>query len=144
MMKHIRRFGIAAAALAASAGLVSTSAVAQELAGAPRAEAQRYEQFRGGRDDDWRDRDDRYDRDRGRIDFQTAQRTCSRMGVQEAWNRNYYSAQYDGAPRLVDSRRGGWELRGRMRLHDRSGYRTVETSCVLRRGGEAVRFDFLR
>lgn len=144
MMKHIKKVGIAAAALAASAGLVSTSAVAQELAGRSGAEAQRHDQYRGDRDHDWRDRGHRGDRDRGRIDFQTAQRTCSRMGVQEAWNRNYYSAQYDGAPRLVDSRRGGWELRGRMRLHDRSGYRTVDTACDLRRGGEAVKFDFLR
>lgn len=89
-----------------------------------------------GRYGDWRD-------DRGRIDFQAAQRSCSRIGIQEAWARNYYSAQYEGGPRFVQGR-NGWELRGRMRLHDRSGYRYLDTVCEVRRNGEAVRFDFLR
>lgn len=31
-----------------------------------------------------------------------------------------------------------------MRLHDRSGYRFVDTACEVRRNGDAVRFDFFR
>lgn len=166
MMKRIWTLGSAAAALAVSAALVSSSATAQnygnnQLAGGPKPQVQADQQFTpeqfrveqgdqpfqgegyrsdGRRNDGWNN--DR-DRDRGRIDFQTAQRSCSRAGIQEAWNRNYYSAQYDGGPRFFEGRRG-WELRGRMRLHDRSGYRYVDTTCEVRRSGEAVRFEFLR
>jgi hypothetical protein len=151
MMKHIRTLGFAAAALAASAVLVSTPAIAQQgreqgLAGAPGAQ-QTPELFRD-QNRDWdgdRDRDDDRDwnnnDDRRRApDFQNAQQLCSRAGIQEAWRRDYYSAQYDGRPRLEYGRRG-WELRGRMRLHDRRGYHSVNTVCDLRgRGGAAIEF----
>jgi hypothetical protein len=69
------------------------------------------------------------------------QRDCSRKGIEAAWNRNYYSAQYNDAPRLTEGR-NGWELRGKMRMHDRRGYSYVDTTCELRRGD--VRFEFRR
>ena len=148
MMKNIRTLGAVAAALAASVVVISTApALAQqgqqseELEGAPRLfSGQDYDRD-GNREYD-RDRD--WDRDRGRgPDFQNAQRNCSREGNREAWNRNYYSAQYDGGPRL-DYGRDGWELRGRMRLHNSRGYSYVSTVCDLRRNGEVLDFDFIR
>ena len=138
MMRNIRTLGAAAAALAASAVLVFASAAQaqqsqQELEGAPR--------LFSGQDDD---RDNYRDRDRDRRpDFQYAQRNCSREANREAWDRNYYSAQYDGGPRL-EYGRDGWELRGRMRLHSGRGYSYVSTVCDLRRNGEVTDFDFIR
>jgi Ni/Co efflux regulator RcnB len=144
MIKHIRTLGAAAAALAASAVLVSASTPAlaqqfpdqsEELEGAPRLfSGQDYD-----RDRDW---DRERDSDR-RPDYQHAQRNCSREANREAWDRNYYSAQYDNGPRL-EYDRNGWQLRGRMRLHDRRGYSHVNTVCDLRRNGEVTDFDFLR
>ena len=145
MTMNIGTLGAAAAALAASVVLVSsTPALAQqgrqaeELEGAPRLfSGQEYERDR--------DRDDR-DWDRGRDrrpDYQYAQRNCSREANREAWDRNYYSAQYDGGPRL-EYGRDGWELRGRMRLHNSRGYSYASTVCDLRRNGEVSDFDFLR
>jgi hypothetical protein len=144
MMKKIRTLGAAAAALAASAVLVASAQQPppqydQELEGAPRL-------FSGRGDDREYDRSDRdrdWDRGRDRPDFQYAQRNCSRAGNQEAWNRNYYSAQYDGGPRL-EYGRYGWELRGRMRLHSNRGYTYANTVCDLRRNGDVSDFDFLR
>ena len=159
MMKHIKVVTASAAALAALAALtVSVPAFAQQygqdrqlneggqLAGAPGYRDQEtprlfpnQDQYRDGGRDDWRNNDDR----RRAPDFQTAQRVCSRAGIQEAWNRNFYSAQYDGGPRL-EYGRGGWELRGRMRLHNNRGYSYVNTVCEVNRNGNAGRFDFLR
>ncbi len=156
MMKHIRTIGIAAAALAASAVVVSTPAIAQqgrelELAGAPGSQQQTPELFRdqnrdrdwdddrdGDRDRDWSNNDDR----RRAPDFQRAQEKCSRAAIQEAWRRDFYSAQYDGRPRL-EYGRYGWELRGRIRLHDRRGYHYVNTACDLR-GRNGADIEFLR
>ena len=145
MMKNIRVLAAAATALAVSASLVSAAPAlaqqdqqSQELDGAPRLfSGQEYnrDDYRGNNDRDW-------DRDR-RPDFQYAQRNCSREAIREAWNRNYYSAQYDGGPRLEHSR-NGWEMRGRMRLHNNRGYSYVNTVCDLRRNGEVSDFDFLR
>src|SRR5690242_20283831 len=110
MMKHIKVLTASAAALAASVALTaSVPASAQQygqdrqyrdggqLAGAPGYRDQEtprlfpnQDQYRDGDRNDWRDNDDR----RRAPDFQTAQRTCSRAGIQEAWNRNFYSAQY--------------------------------------------------
>ncbi len=84
----------------------------------------------------WNDRDDWR---RRKPDFQQMQRECSREGIQEAWNRNFYSAQYNSPPRLVEGRYG-WELRGSMRLHGRKGYSYVDTVCSIERGN--VRFNF--
>jgi hypothetical protein len=142
MMKHIRFFG-AAAALAASAVLLAPALAQQgpapeELAGAPgRYSGQDY-------DRDWNhnhNRDNRNDWRGRKPDFQQIQRDCSRAGIREAWNRNYYSAQYHDGPRLVEGRYG-WEMRGKMRLHDRKGYSYVNTICDIRRGD--VRIEFLR
>jgi hypothetical protein len=149
MIKHIRTLGAVAAALAASAALIAMPALAQQndrdLAGAPRSQQEYPPLFSGqDQDRDWdRDRDDDRDYDRQRRpDFQAAQEQCSRAGIQEAWRRNYYSAQYDAAPRLDYGRRG-WEMRGRMRLHDRRGFSHVNTVCDVRgRGG--VQIEFLR
>jgi hypothetical protein len=149
MMKHIRTFGVAAAALAASVALIaSVPAAAQqyELDGAPRLfsgqDNDRYRDndrdYRGDRD--WRDNDNNWRRHKP--DFQTVQRACSRAGVNEAWNRNYYSAQYHDSPRIVDGRYG-WEMRGKMRLHDRRGHSYVNTVCDYNRNGNA-RIEFLR
>jgi hypothetical protein len=87
-----------------------------------------------GRDDDWR---------RRKPDFQQMQRDCSRAGIQEAWNRNYYSAQYNNNPRLVESRYG-WEMRGNMRLHGRKGYSYVDTICEANGRSNNVRIEFRR
>lgn len=133
-----------AAALAASLALLAVvPAVAQppgrndpELAGAPPLfKGQQPEGYRD-RDGNWNDRDDWR---RRKPDFQQMQRDCSREGIQEAWDRNFYSAQYNDAPRLVEGRYG-WELRGSMRLHGRKGYSYVDTVCSMDRGN--VRFDF--
>ena len=170
MSKHLLSLG-AVAALAAAA-LFAASANAQsfprggELEGGPGARfapppvtAQApapLQQFQRGpgevfnngpdgyRDDRDRWRDDwGRGRDRDRVDFQRAQESCSRAGIREAWDRGYYSAQYEGGPRIVDGRRGP-EMRGRMRLHDRKGYSYTDTVCELRRGGDAADFDFVR
>lgn len=147
MNRHIRILGAAAAALAVSA---AAPAMAQVLDGGPRADQQTprlfedqvYERDRGWEDD--RDRDRDYDRDRdwdrNRPDFQRVQEQCSRAGIQEAWRRNYYSAQYHEGPKLEHGRYG-WEMRGRMRLHDRRGYSYVNTVCdVLNRGNVEIEF----
>lgn len=140
MMKNIRSLGAAAAALAASAVLVSAAAPAlaqqsQELDGAPRL-------FSGqdrDRDRDWNNgpgRDSRPDYDR-------ALRNCSREANRDGWDRDYFSVQYDREPRL-EYNRNGWELRGRMRVHDRRGYSQINTVCDVRRNGDVTDFDFLR
>jgi len=149
MNKHLRTMGIAAAALAASAALIAMPALAQQgdrdLAGAPRSQQEYPPLFSGQNDyrndDRNNDRNGDWNNDRRRApDFQNAQRDCSRAGIQEAWQRNFYSAQYDGRPRLEYGRRG-WELRGRMRLHNRDGYNYVNTVCDLRnRGGAQIEF----
>lgn len=137
---------VAAAALAASVALaVAVPAFAQpngnardhgQLAGAPplfagQDDFRRDDRGRGERDD-WR---------RRKPDFQQMQRDCSREGIEAAWKRNYYSAQYHDAPRLTEGR-NGWELRGKMRLHDRKGYSFVDTVCDFDRG--RVDFEFRR
>src|SRR5690606_22882542 len=95
MMKHLRTYAAAAAALAASALLFAPALAQQprpELDGAPRLSSDR--------DRNW-DRDREWDRDRDRRpNFQHAQRDCSRAGIREAWDRNYYSAQYHDGPRM--------------------------------------------
>jgi hypothetical protein len=164
MMKRIRTLGLAVAAVAVPAALLAVSASAQNYPGLagppgqpiPEAQAQPLtpQDFRGGdqyrgpdagdyRSDDWRRGDDWGRDDRGRIDYQRALASCSRAGIERAWGRGFYSAQYEGNPRLIQDRRGA-ELRGRMRVLDRSGFRTFDTSCELRRNGEADDFDFLR
>ncbi|MDZ4760690.1 MAG: hypothetical protein SGJ21_06420 [Alphaproteobacteria bacterium] len=165
---HFLRMSVAA--LAAAAFLSSPVATAQgvflkvqspqnnELAGGPARQPQdwrgggdddrRYDDAQRGDDGDWRYGEDRrYGDDdwRGRRrapDFQTVQASCSRAAIQEAWRTNAYSAQYDGAPRLVEGRRG-YELVGRVRVHSRKGYTTGATVCELR-GSDAVRFEYLR
>jgi hypothetical protein len=161
MSKHLRTLWTAAAALAAAAVLVSTSAVAQAPGPlkAPQAQAQlaggpgsheadvwgRYERRGDDRGyDDRRGDDRRYDdwRRRERVDFQVAQATCSRAAIQEVWSRGQYSAQYEGGPKLVEGLYG-YELRGRIRIHDRKGIWTRDSICELRRG-EASEFIILR
>ena len=88
---------------------------------------------RGGNDRDWQ---------RRKPDFQTVQRDCSIAGIREAWDRNFYSAQYHEGPKLYEGRYG-WEMRGKMRLHDRKGYAYVDTTCDVGRGGD-VRIEFGR
>ena len=135
MMKHIS-LKASAAALAASMALIAVApALAQQT-------PQLFEGQEAYRD---RDRDDNRDdnRDRNRKpDFQWAQEQCSRAGINEAWRRGYYSAQYhDPAPRL-ERGRYGWEMRGKMRLHNRRGYSYVNTACDVR--GNRVEMEFLR
>lgn len=146
MMKHITS-RVAAAALAASVALtVALPAVAQpgnsygrdngQLDGGPALFSGQEDFRRGDRDDRGRD-----DWRRRKPDFQTMQRDCSKQGIETAWNRNYYSAQYHDSPRLVEGRYG-WELRGKMRLHDRKGYSYIDTICDYDRG--RVDFEFRR
>ena len=77
-----------------------------------------------------------------RLDFATARRSCMRAGVEAARERDFYSAQYDGAPHFYEGRR--LVLRGLMRLEDRRGYMIVDTVCEIDADGEAQRFAFLR
>lgn len=77
-----------------------------------------------------------------RLDFGAARRSCARAAEDEAQARNLYSAQYVSAPRFVQG--DAWELRGRVRLEDRSGYFLVDTICELDAWGEARDFIFLR
>jgi len=77
-----------------------------------------------------------------RLDFATARRSCMRAGAEAAKERDFYSAQYDGAPHFYEGRR--LELRGLMRLEDRRGYMIIDTVCEIDADGEAQRFAFLR
>lgn len=77
-----------------------------------------------------------------RLDFATARRSCTRAGVEAARERDFYTAQYDGAPHFYEGRR--LELRGLMRLEDRRGYMIVDTVCEVDPDGEARNFAFLR
>ena len=147
MLMNIRIMGAAAAALAVSAVPVSAQQFSQqpplarsdELDGAPRLFSDRDRD--SNRDYDRDDRDG--GRDRGRPDYDRAQRNCSREANRDAWSRDYYSAQYDREPRL-ERDRDGWKLLGRMRLQDRRGYSYLNTACDLRRNGDVEDFDFLR
>jgi hypothetical protein len=96
--------------------------------------------FRGDRDGNWneRDRDDNWRR--RKPDFQEVQKNCSIAGIREAWSRNFYSAQYHEGPKLYEGRYG-WEMRGKMRLHDRKGYAYIDTTCDVGRG-DNVRIEF--
>lgn len=133
-----------AAALAASMALaVSASAFAQpgyrdqgKLEGGP-PPLFSGQDYRGDRD---RDRNDRDDWRRRSPDFQAVQKDCSIAAIREAWDRNFYSAQYHDGPKLYEGRYG-WEMRGKMRLHDRKGYAYVDTTCEVGRGGD-VRIEF--
>lgn len=147
MMKKLS-FKAVAAALAASAALaVAVPAFAQppsyddgKLEGGPTLfEGQ---QYRGDRDGDWERGRGNDEWRRRKPDFQTVQRDCSIAGIRKAWDRNYYSAQYHDGPRLVEGRYG-WEMRGKMRLHDRKGYSYVDTYCDVGRNGN-VKIDFGR
>jgi hypothetical protein len=147
MMKRIRTVIAASAALAASAAILAPALAQQgpgynnpDLAGAPNA---------------FRDQDRDYNRDYNRDsdrnwnggrqpDYNWAVSQCSRAANQEVWRQNGFSAQYDGkAPRLYDQRRG-WELHGRLRLHDQRGFSYVNAICDLGNGRGNVRIDFQR
>ena len=77
-----------------------------------------------------------------RLDFGAARRSCIRAAEDEAEARDFYSAEYDTAPRFLQG--DAWELRGRMRLEDRRGYLIVDTICEIDADGEARDFIFLR
>jgi hypothetical protein len=77
------------------------------------------------------------------VDLEMARRSCTRAGLREARERNFYSAWYDRAPRLSDEGRS-LELRGYMRVEDRRGYLVVDTVCEVDADGEALNFAFLR
>jgi hypothetical protein len=77
-----------------------------------------------------------------RIVFAAARRACISAAEEEAANRDFDTATYDGEPRLYQ--RGGWQLRGRMRLGDGRGYLLVDTVCEVDDSGEVQRFSLLR
>jgi hypothetical protein len=77
-----------------------------------------------------------------RLIFVAARRACTWAGEQAARARDYEGALYDDEPRLYQ--RDGWELRGRMRLQERRGYRLVDTVCEVDDAGEVERFALLR
>ncbi len=96
-------------------------------------------------DDEFRRGDHDRDRDdwgRRKPDFQQVQKDCSIAGIRKSWDQGYYSAQYHDGPRLVEGRYG-WEMRGKMRLHNRKGYSYVDTYCEIGRNN-TVRIDFGR
>ena len=78
---------------------------------------------------------------RVRINYDDARRACTRAGMSDAMDHNFYSARYDAAPRFYERER---ELRGRMRMDDRGGYLTVDTVCQLDANGAVLRFEVLR
>ena len=144
MMKHLRTIGAATAALAASAVLLAP-ALAQQ--GPPAGYSNN--DLAGGQN--YRDRDDYRDGDRGgwnggrQPEYNWAVEQCSRAANQEVWRQNGFSAQYDGkAPRFYEARRSGWELHGRLRIHDRRGFSYVNAICDLNNGRGNVRIDFQR
>ncbi|MFT3723923.1 MAG: hypothetical protein QM773_10080 [Hyphomonadaceae bacterium] len=75
--------------------------------------------------------------DRGR-----AVEACERAGDDEARARSYYSAEYNSAPYFSFGQT--WQVRGRMRIEGRIGYKIVDTVCDIDEDGEAQRFTFLR
>ncbi|MDP3494649.1 MAG: hypothetical protein Q8R82_16180, partial [Hyphomonadaceae bacterium] len=143
MIKNLPLKAVAAALAASVAFSVAAPAFAQPgyredgrlEGGPPLLSGQDY------RGDD-RGRNDRDDWRRRKPDFQTVQRDCSIAGIREAWDRNFYSAQYHEGPKLHEGRYG-WEMRGKMRLHDRKGYAYVDTTCDVGRGGD-VQIEFGR
>jgi hypothetical protein len=129
----------AAAALAASMVLAAAPAFAQpgyrddgRLDGGPPLFSGHDDWGRGDRDDRWR---------RDRPDFGWMLRECSRVGVEQGWRRNYYSAQYADMPRLREGRET-WELRGRMKMLTENGYSYIDTVCEYH--GKDIRFEFRR
>jgi hypothetical protein len=77
---------------------------------------------------------------RYRITYEDARRACTRAGMSEAVDNDFYSARYASAPRYFERER---ELRGRMRLDDRDGYLTVDTVCQLDATGAVRYFEIL-
>jgi hypothetical protein len=75
-----------------------------------------------------------------RIGYEDARTACTRAGMSEAVDQDFYSARYVAAPRWFERQR---EMRGRMRLDDREGYLTVDTVCQLDASGAVDRFDIL-
>jgi hypothetical protein len=76
-----------------------------------------------------------------RINYEAARRACTRAGMSEAVDRDFYSARYESAPRLFERER---ELRGLMRMDDRRGYLLVDTVCELDDEGSVLHFEVLR
>lgn len=85
--------------------------------------------------------DQPYGAARIRVSYDEATRACTRAGMSDAMDNNFYSARYETAPRFFERQR---ELRGRMRMVDREGYLTVDTVCQLDANGVVLRFDVLR
>jgi hypothetical protein len=73
------------------------------------------------------------------MNYESARRACTRAGMDEALDRDFYSARYQSAPRLFDR-----ELRGVMRMDDRRGYVLVDTLCGLDDDGLVINFEMLR
>lgn len=147
LMKNIFSAKAVAAALAASMALAfAAPALAQPgYRDDGRLEGGSPPLFSGQRDDrggNWNNDRGPNDRDwrRRKPDFQTVQRDCSMASIREAWNRNFYSAQYNDGPKLVEGRYG-WEMRGQVRLHDRKGYGYADSWCEVGRNGD-VRIEF--
>ncbi len=124
MMKHTIKFGIAAAALAASVVLIPSIASAQGFGG------NNQPQLAGGPQSWDRDRDRGHHGGRNRVSQETAVRVCYRAMDRELGSRNAFSMQYDGEPRLRETRKG-YELRGRVRIHSARGFSHLETVCEL-------------
>lgn len=74
-----------------------------------------------------------------RINYESARRACTRAGMDEALDRDFYSARYQSAPRLFDR-----ELRGVMRMYDQGGYVIVDTLCEIDEDGFVLDFKLLR
>ena len=76
-----------------------------------------------------------------RVSYDDARTACTRAGMSDAIDHDFFSARYDAAPRFYERQR---ELRGRMRMDDREGYLTVDTVCQLDANGAVLRFEVLR
>jgi hypothetical protein len=78
-------------------------------------------------------------RRRDELALRRATAECARAALEAAFDRGAWSAQYETHPTLHAVRRGS-EIRGRVRLHDETGFYTVKSVCRLRYG-EVSSFD---
>jgi hypothetical protein len=76
------------------------------------------------------------------VDRETAVEACALAGEEEARDRDFFSAEYETAPRVSLGRTT--EVRGLMRLRDRRGSMVLNSLCEVDQNGETTNFVFTR
>ena len=142
MMKHIRKTGALAAALAATAFLALPAAgddlrggvKAQLIAPALKVQAglvpQKVNQFRHGSAYRGYGQDVRP----GTRPYNIAMSVCSERVAKRAWNRGAWSAWYVGQPQLTRLGDRKWTLTGKVRVRSENGIRDRNLACDIERG----------